>query len=696
MKFVFWRFGILAVVVSTFGLNSFACAQVNGTGPSDAVLFDEVVNVSNSTISSLPEVPNGQTLQVSVVQGGTVNASLVLLGGGVRSGVEVNVDGGRFTGEVGSGGEVNIISGTGASFTVNSGGQANIFGGTSGVRAFAGSDVNISGGNFGVTAGSGSSVRVRGGSLQSLQIINTTESDDAADVVLSGGEFVLNGNPISEAIVEFDERDVLTGTLEDGSAFSLGPFSIPGVSTFATNFQGPGNRIRLDAAPLPPVRLAPIAVNTMNPDIPSGLRVGQTLTLQAGGRLRNDFHAIGSTLNIEAGSLGERAIANGGTVNVSGGIVERSLTVLGEAVVNVTGGEVVGGISVDRGSRANISGGGVGGFSALEGSEAVISGGVIAAAGLSAGTTELVGGEFKLNGNDFDGATITLGSDDELTGTLADGSPFIFRSELTPLGRAAIAETTLSRVMLPEIDTTPIVVAAVSPGFSLGLRVGQELTLAEGGELGQFIRVVDARLNVEGGQLGFNGQASRSEVNISGGIVHGYFFAGAGSEVNISGGEVDQSFTALADSVVNISGGEIATPFFANADSEVNLVGTEFFLDGVLISFVDDEPITIEDRDVTLAGTLLDGTIFEFELNTPNGFVMSSFSPQATVTVSLAAAESSVLLGDVTVDGTVDFLDIAPFIAVLASGGFQSEADTNVDGNVDFLDISPFIGLLSN
>ena len=49
------------------------------------------------------------------------------------------------------------------------------------------------------------------------------------------------------------------------------------------------------------------------------------------------------------------------------------------------------------------------------------------------------------------------------------------------------------------------------------------------------------------------------------------------------------------------------------------------------------------------------------------------------------------LLGDVNLDGTVDFLDISPFVAVLASSGFQAEADINQDAVVSFLDIGQFV-----
>ena len=54
------------------------------------------------------------------------------------------------------------------------------------------------------------------------------------------------------------------------------------------------------------------------------------------------------------------------------------------------------------------------------------------------------------------------------------------------------------------------------------------------------------------------------------------------------------------------------------------------------------------------------------------------------------------LLGDVDLNGVVDFFDISPFIAILSSdGAFQAEADIDGNGLVDFFDISPFIAILS-
>ena len=60
--------------------------------------------------------------------------------------------------------------------------------------------------------------------------------------------------------------------------------------------------------------------------------------------------------------------------------------------------------------------------------------------------------------------------------------------------------------------------------------------------------------------------------------------------------------------------------------------------------------------------------------------------------VSIVGAAS---LGDINEDGTINFLDIAPFIAILSSTTYFEPADCNEDGVVDFLDIAPFIAILT-
>ena len=54
------------------------------------------------------------------------------------------------------------------------------------------------------------------------------------------------------------------------------------------------------------------------------------------------------------------------------------------------------------------------------------------------------------------------------------------------------------------------------------------------------------------------------------------------------------------------------------------------------------------------------------------------------------------IVGDVSLNGQVDFGDIGPFIAVLQSGIYQFEADVDRNGVVNFSDIAPFIPLIQN
>jgi hypothetical protein len=55
---------------------------------------------------------------------------------------------------------------------------------------------------------------------------------------------------------------------------------------------------------------------------------------------------------------------------------------------------------------------------------------------------------------------------------------------------------------------------------------------------------------------------------------------------------------------------------------------------------------------------------------------------------------SRLVLGDVNLDGTVNLLDVDPFIDRLGNGVYQVEADMNQDGAINLLDIGPFIAVL--
>ena len=103
--------------------------------------------------------------------------------------------------------------------------------------------------------------------------------------------------------------------------------------------------------------------------------------------------------------------------------------------------------------------------------------------------------------------------------------------------------------------------------------------------------------------------------------------------------------------------------------------------------------------------TAADGTLdtFETALNGTGNTLTITFT--ANVPFEAAAFDNlrvfteggggDPLLGDVNLDGMVDFFDIQPFIDVLSDGSNQPEADIDMNGEVNFFDIAGFIGILS-
>lgn len=90
-----------------------------------------------------------------------------------------------------------------------------------------------------------------------------------------------------------------------------------------------------------------------------------------------------------------------------------------------------------------------------------------------------------------------------------------------------------------------------------------------------------------------------------------------------------------------------------------------------------------------------DGAFFAdvFGNSTVNADQVDLPTPYTGMAISIRS--TSVLKGDVNLDGTVNLLDVGPFIDALSSGEFQAEADTNCDGSVDLLDVGPFIDILN-
>ena len=340
-----------------------------------------------------------------------------------------------------------------------------------------------------------------------------------------------------------------------------------------------------------------------------------------------------------------------------------------------------------------------------------------------------------------------------LAGTLADGSPFIF----SMFGSDLLNDVTLTPPAAPLPEASPVPVVLSTPSGLSGLRVGQNLTLQSGGELGSNFEVVDATLNLEGGSVESDLEVAGGIVNIRGGSVGSDFRVLNGSEVNISGGSVDTNFETQNGSVVNITGGSVGFNFQVRNGSEVNInagfvdgfvavggskvnisggtVGdritaignSEVFVSGGvvdhLISALSGSEVNISGGTVNEGLRVLDGSV----LNISGGSVGDTFEARDGSTVNLRGSDfvlDGVALDDLNLGEVFTILDRDVTLSgLLADGsafsfeldsaptpaqfGFESGAtltvtltsqlllgDANLDGVVNFLDISMFIQIL--
>lgn len=353
----------------------------------------------------------------------------------------VNIEGGLIDNHSGfarstvnvSGGEVDAFSNAYAGTTVNltggewgtfsdahSGSIINVIGGTLGAffEANAGSTINL---NLGVVqdrfkAFAGSTVDIAGGAIGF-----GFDIEEGSDAELIGGEFRLNGEAFTGSTLTLVENDVFTATLADGSSH-----------IFAKNRGDDIAGLKLVPVFLPALDTTPQVINTADHGRPSGLRAGQTLTVQEGGVLGNFFELIdGSTLTIDGSTLGEDAAVVGGTINLNSGRINRGLVGGIGSVVNISGGSTGNQWEAQAGSTFNFSGGDIGsGFEAKAGSVINISGGTFEEELIAdGGTLNITGGNL---GDDFEveeGSVVNLSG-----GTIGTDVRFEFGSEINLFG----------------------------------------------------------------------------------------------------------------------------------------------------------------------------------------------------------------------------------------------------------------------
>ena len=145
-----------------------------------------------------------------------------------------------------------------------------------------------------------------------------------------------------------------------------------------------------------------------------------------------------------------------------------------------------------------------------------------------------------------------------------------------------------------------------------------------------------------------------------------------------------------------------------NAFAQTFTVGAATDIDSVLIAIdlaiEGNNPLGVDtDGDgVGDAPSILDGFIplkvfFFFGIVPTFDGLGSIETPDAEFCVNLDVGVKGCTnpIGDINLDGTVDLLDVTPFVELLTNAGFQCEADIDENGTVDLLDVTPFVELLT-
>jgi hypothetical protein len=393
---------------------------LDDTQPDTLTLHAEVLPPLGATVINVPpeiappSIRGGQTLNLfqngelpesfRAGPGSTVNITGgTALGGMEVRGATLNISGGNvFSDFVALGGsELNISGGSFGSFSEIFNSTVNLSGGNFGdaSQAHLGAVINVSGGVlggvFGLSLGDGSEAHLSGG------IINDLGASSGSTVSLTGGEFLLDGQPVAglntvgdSVIVNFQDKSQVVGVFQDGTPFAFAKtdefFSVP--------------LLTLRLAALPPI--GPTTINLPGDPLPTGIRQGQTLTVGTGGIVgintsspANFVAGAGSVMNVEGGNVGSDLEATGATINLVSGTIGPRLDLFDGAVLNLSGGTLGNDAQVHAGGRANISGGTIQNTSSFTPALEVLPGGVVNVTGGSIGEgINVLGAELNISG----------------------------------------------------------------------------------------------------------------------------------------------------------------------------------------------------------------------------------------------------------------------------------------------------------
>lgn len=544
--------------------------------------------------------------------------------------------------------------------------------------------------------------------------------------------------------LDLQAGQVLSGTLADGTpfafaaGFALDEDTLPAGTLTLHRANLPAVGAATIDASVDPVPLGVRGGQTLQvpvaASVPNHFNAGRGSQIAiTGGNIGDNFEATAATVVLESGSIGESFDAfDAAVVEMSGGTLGNqaqfvggsqlllsggnagNVDALGNSAIEVTGGTLASAtlsegstLEISQGeidaiyvntATATIDGGTVGFFRADSGSDITLRGGRIRknVETRPGSSVRLVGAEFFIDTTPVtelpavgDQSALEVPEGSVLSGTLADGSVFVIPNLATLSGSVAAGTLTIERVDVP--PSVPITYTVPADPAPVSLRGGQSVVVEAGGTLPEdFFASHASSVHLrEGGTIAPGLRAVGAELTIEGGVVEQGLTLLAGSELTMSGGTLQgfsRSGATVAGGTFTLAGGVVEGAMLVTEGGTLNLEGYNFTLNGQpLEGLVAGQATTIAEREgQLLAGYLLDGTPFDFKLQTSTSRSFDIFSLDSTVTVT--PLTPNILAGDYNDDGLVDLSDYNLWRDNL--GGSADALANNLDG--DTVDIAHF------
>ena len=260
---------------------------------------------------------------------------------------------------------------------------------------------------------------------------------------------------------------------------------------------------------------------------------------------------------------------------------------------------------------------------------------------------------------------------------VASGATDIGAGEFSIEGMVSPGATVLTGTLFPEPSAADSSVVGASPGTSGLTGDDASISMSQSFQVDSTFDLKTIFLDYE-----YDGAASPEDILIN---VEIFEVADVGASTIVQGASL---LTITGLSMPELAGGDDAAIVLDSAITLPANTGSE----GYALRISNGSNPGLEWRRTGGSGSVYAfGQAYEDGVEKNDGerdWILALSETDISVTVET-------LLGDVNLDGVVNFLDISTFIAILSSGTFQTEADCNESGTVDFLDISPFIAILT-